>query len=69
MENKQVSPAVMIGVIAVAVVLIVAIGWHYVNGGRRGPNGQDLSKPAIPPANMSQMYTQQMQKYNAPTKK
>lgn len=52
MNNKELSPPVMVAVIVAVVILIGLIGWHYMSGGQRGPNGEDLSKPAVLPANM-----------------
>jgi len=41
---------IIVAVIVVAVLLFGIIGWKFVNGARTGPDGQDLSKPGIPPA-------------------
>ena len=55
MGNKDLSPPVIIAIIAAVVILIGIIGWKFM-GTRRGPNGDDLSKPAVLPANLRQHY-------------
>ncbi len=50
MGNKPLSPLVIAAVIVAAVLLFGIIGWKMVSGGRTGPGGEDLSKPAMPPA-------------------
>jgi len=50
--NKPLSPLVIAAVIVAAVLLFGLIGWKVVSGGQRGPNGDDLSRPAIPPPGM-----------------
>ena len=50
MGNKPLNPMIIVAVIVAAVLLFGIIGWKFVNGARTGPDGQDLSKPGIPPA-------------------
>jgi hypothetical protein len=52
MGNKPLNPMVIAAVIVAAVLLFGIIGWRYMSGGQRGPNGDDLSKPATPPPGM-----------------
>ena len=53
MGSKPLSPLIIVAIIAAAVLLFGIIGWKFVNGGRTGPSGEDLSKPGVPPAGMS----------------
>jgi hypothetical protein len=53
MGNKPLNPLVIVAVIAAAIMLFGIIGWKFISGGRTGPNGEDLSKPGIPPAGLS----------------
>ncbi len=51
---------ITIAIVAIVLVGVIAYGFHTLAGGRRGANGEDLSKPAVPPANMGQMMQKQM---------
>ena len=49
MANKALSPAAIIAIIVVAIIVIGAIGYKAVSGSRTGPNGVDLSKAGVQP--------------------
>ncbi len=55
MKTSLSTPAV-IGIIVAVVAVVVVIGWRYLNGANRDRNGQDLSRPAVQPANMGEMF-------------
>ena len=59
MEKKPVSMPVIIAIIAISLIAVVVYGWNTVASPRRGANGEDLSRPAVPPADMGQKYQQQ----------
>jgi hypothetical protein len=56
MEKQSISPPVAIAIVIVAVLLIGFIGYSFMNSRGRGPDGQDLSKPAQLPPSMQQGY-------------
>jgi len=44
---------IIVAVIVAAVLLFGIIGWKFASGSRTGSNGEDLSKPATMPSNVS----------------
>ncbi len=53
-EKKTLSAPAAIAIILAAVLLIGFLGWRFMNTGGRGPDGQDYSMRAMPPANRQQ---------------
>lgn len=53
-EKKALSGPATIAIILAAVLLIGFLGWRVMNSGERGPDGQDYSTRAMPPANRQQ---------------
>jgi len=53
MGNKPLNPMIIVAVIVAAVLLFGIIGWKFASGSRTGSNGEDLSKPATMPSNVS----------------
>jgi hypothetical protein len=51
MENSaRLSPPAVILLIAALLVAVGTWGWYVLNASNRGPNGEDLSRPAVQPA-------------------
>jgi len=53
LNTQSVSTPVIIGVLILSVLLFGFLGWRYLNAPLRDANGQDLSRAAIMPSNMS----------------
>ena len=51
--KKSISGPVAIGMVVIFVVLVAVIGWRYMSVGPKDKNGNDLSAPAVQPANMA----------------
>ena len=48
--QRELTAPVAALVVALALLAVCALGWYVLNAPNRGPNGEDLSRPAVQPA-------------------
>ena len=50
LTQRELSAPIAALIVVLALLAVGALGWYTLDAPNRGPNGQDLSRPAVQPA-------------------